>query len=170
MASTTLDQAIDKILENYEGALIAAMQHASEKAKDDIEIKAKSCLANYYGSYSPSIYGRTNRLESSFIPYLEIEQAGGHIRSSVGMGYWAFMLDGAYSGSRNWTPVDGSWVLDNYLKGIHPRTDGSTYPGAPYIPVSSESPDSIMKEYLEKYVNKFDANVWKSFLSQISSV
>ena len=150
-----LDKAIDELFKNYEGALTEAMKYASEKARDDIEFKAKSCLYEYYdnfqpGTGEPNIYERTDSLVNAFIPYMEITRDANNIIASVGMGYHASMLDGVYSGSEKWTPVDGSWVLDNYLKGIHPTTDGSPLVGAPYIEVYDPvSPTQKMEEYLE---------------------
>jgi hypothetical protein len=169
-----LDEAIDELFKNYEGALTEAMKYASEIAKNDIDFKAKSCLYEYYDNFQPgegepNIYERTGHLEDAFIPYMNIECAGNNVEASVGMGYWAFMLDGVYSGSNNWTPVDGSWVLDNYLKGIHPTTDGSSYPGAPYIPVFDlVSPDTKMEKYLNDYTKTFNNNVLISFAKQLT--
>jgi hypothetical protein len=169
-----LDEAIDELFKNYEGALTTAMKCASEIARDDIEFKAKSCLWEYYenfqpGTGEPNIYNRTGHLENAFIPYINVQHTGKEIEASVGMGYWAFMLDGVYSGSNNWTPVEGSWVLDNYLKGIHPTTDGSSYPGAPYFPVFDPiSPETKMEKYLNDYIKTFNNNVLTSFAKQLT--
>ncbi len=169
-----LDEAIDELFKDYEGALIKAMKYASIIAKDDIEFKAKSCLYEYYenfqpGKGDPNVYERTDSLINSFIPYMNIEHVGNGIEASVGMGYWPFMLDGVYHGSKNWTPVDGGWVLNNYLMGIHPTTDGSTYQGAPYFEViDAVSPTTKMEKYLEDYTKTFNKNVLISFVKQIS--
>lgn len=169
-----LDKAIDELFKNYEGALIKAMTYASEIARDDIDFKAKSCLYEYYWNFQPethepNVYDRTGRLENSFVPYMNIGRVGEGIEASVGMGYDASRLDGVYSGSAKWTPVDGSWVLDNYLKGIHPTTDGSFLPGAEYIPIyDSISPDTKMEEYLNNYTTTFNNNVLVSFVKQLT--
>ena len=169
-----LDEAIDELFKNYEDALTEAMKYASKIAKDDIDFKAKSCLYEYYenfqpGKGEPNVYERTDSLINAFIPYMDVVRVGEGIEASVGMGYWAFMLDGIYSGSKNWTPVDGSWVLDNYLRGVHPTTDGSTYQGAPYFEViDAVSPTTKMEEYLENYTKTFNKNVLISFAKQMS--
>lgn len=169
-----LDKAIDKLFKNYENALTDAMKYASEIAKDDIDFKAKSCLYEYYDNFQPgkgepNIYGRTDSLVSSFIPYMNVSRVGNNVEASVGMGYWDFMLDGVYTGSQQWNPVEGSWVLDNYLKGIHPTTDGSTYKGAPYFEVvDPKSPTEKMESYLEDYVKTFNTNVLASFVKQLT--
>ena len=164
-----LDKAIDKLFKDYETALTKAMTYASEKAKDDIECKAKSCLWEYYDNYKPNVYGRTGTLEDAFVPYMDVKHIGEGIESSVGMGYDASRLEGVYNGSQKWTPVDGSWVLENYLQGIHPTTDGSFLPGAPYMPVYDLiSPNTKMEEYLNNYVKIFNDNVLTSFAKQLT--
>lgn len=169
-----INEAIDEVFKDYKGALIKAMNDASEIAKDDIEWKAKSCLYEYYENFQPSTgepnwYERTDSLVNSFIPYMRVgmHKNKTHILASVGMGYWPFMLDGVYSGSNQWTPVNGEWVLENYLKGIHPTTDGSSYVGAPYLPVfDSVSPEEKMEKYLQEYTETFRNNVLLSFVKQ----
>lgn len=164
-----LDKAIDELFKNYEGALTKAMTYASEIARDDIDFKAKSCLYEYYENYEPNVYERTGHLEDAFVPYMNVKRIGEGIEASVGMGYDASRLDGIYNGSAKWTPVDGSWVLDNYLKGIHPTTDGSFLPGAEYIPIyDSVSPNTKMEKYLNEYTKTFNSNVLVSFVKQLT--
>ena len=171
-----INEAINEVFNDYKRALGRAMQDASKIAKDDIEFKAKSCLYEYYENFQPGVgepnwYERTDSLVNSFVPYMHIGVAKSrpYIRASVGMGYWPFMLDGVYSGSNQWNPVDGEWVLENYLKGIHPTTDGSSYIGAPYLPVYDlVSPEKKMETYLQEYVETFRNNVLLSFVKQIT--
>lgn len=171
-----IDEAIDELFKDYKRSLMKAMKEASEQAKEEINRKARSCLHEYYwnfqsSTHEPNIYERTGSLENAFIPYMRVGAFKNrpYIRADVGMGYWPLMLDGVYSGSNQWTPVDGEWVLENYLNGIHPTTDGSYYIGAPYLPVQDkESPNQKMGEYLEEYVKTFHDNVLLSFAHQIT--
>lgn len=169
-----LDEAIDEVFKNYEKALTKAMKYAAEKAKDDIEFKAKSCLWEYYenfqpGKGEPNIYERTGQLENAFVPYMNVKSGTNDITASVGMGYDSTKLEGIYYGSQKWRPVEGSWVLENYLAGIHPTTDGSPLPGAEYIAVYDVvSPDTKMETYLNEYVKTFNNNVLISFAKQVT--
>lgn len=169
-----LDKAIDKLFKDYETALTKAMTYASEKAKDDIEFKAKSCLWEYYDNYEPNVYERTGTLEDAFVPYMNVKRVGEGIEASVGMGYDASRLDGVYSGSQKWTPVDGSWVLQNYLLGIHPATNGAFTPGSVEyfeywdVDVGDRPPIAKMEEYLNNYVRTFNDNVLVSFAKQLT--
>lgn len=164
-----LDEALNELFADFEKSQTEAMKYAAKIAKDDIEEKAKSCLWEYYENYNPNSYDRTGNLESAFIPYMNVGRVGNGVEASVGMGYWPFMLDGVYNdGSNQWRPVEGWWVLDNYLRGIHPATDGSGYIGAPYTPkFDDKSPDDKMEDYLKNYIDTFSNNVLISFAKQI---
>lgn len=172
-----LDKALDELFANYEASLIEAMKYAAKEARADIKLEVESCLGQYYSNYDPTSYDRTRSLFDAFelgafVPYKNVRRNGSNIVADAGVGYWPMMLDGLYTdGSNQWRPVDGWWILDNYLKGIHPATDGSSYIGAPYTPHfdgESESPNYKMKKYLEEYGKTFNNNLLESFAKQIT--
>jgi hypothetical protein len=117
---------------------------------------------------------RDENLMRAFVPYNTVKRVGNEIVADVGMGYDASRLDGVYSGSKKWTPVDGSWVLNNYLLGIHPATNGGIVAGqVEYfeywdVDVGDRPPQAKMKDYLEQYKNTFNNNVLESFAKQIA--
>jgi hypothetical protein len=96
---------------------------------------------------------------------MNIKSNGTHIISTVGVEYNADMLEAhagaSYNASKKYGRVDASWVIDNYLDGIHPTTDGSSIAGqAVYTAISvGESPTETMDEYLTNYANTFSNNV-----------
>ena len=167
-----LDEALNELFANYEVALTEAMEYAAKEARSDIKLAAESCLESYYINYDPTSYRRTENLSSAFVPYMNVHRVGTEVVADVGMGYWPMMLEGAYmDGSNQWRPVDGWWVLDNYLRGIHPATDGSSYIGAPYTPHydgEGQSPNEKMKKYLEEYGATFNNYLIESFAKQIT--
>ena len=63
-------------------------------------------------------------------------------------------LDGVYYGSKSYSPAEGGWILENYLMGIHPATNGSSNPETVlyYEIIDDKSPHTKMQEYLEKIV------------------
>jgi hypothetical protein len=161
------------VFKRYEKALTKAMQYAANEAEDDINFKAKSCLYEYYDNYDPNWYDRTDSLRRAFVPYKKVGTLKGEVVAGVGVIYDPSMLDGIYNsnGSEQYQPVNGEWVLLNYLNGIHPRTNG--YPiwadELIYDPVVDlVSPDTKMKEYIEDYKKTFDKNVLLSFAKQIA--
>lgn len=170
MAKRTLESAIDELMKNYESALKEAVEYASNEAVKDIYKESVSCLERYYDSYDPTSYERTDSLWRSIVPYLDIQQNKETITSSVGVEYDAARIDGLYYGSKKYSPTDSSWILDNYLRGVHPATDGSSKPGEAfyYENVDPISPTQHMTTYLNNYASTtFHKNIIVSFAKQI---
>lgn len=181
-----LSNAIDDLLKDYRGAMKEAIKFAAEQAGKDLMTKAKTCLQEYYDSYDPTErYERTNTLQYAFLPYSNITYGDDKVVGKVGVEYSSTMLeqmmpppvyytgkDGTqkirhegYYGSSNYQPVDVVWVLDNYLKGIHPVTDGGTN----YYEVFDEkSPNQKMNDFIKDYDKTFDENVLLGLLGQIA--
>lgn len=172
-----LDEALNEIFANYESSLTEAMEYAAKQAKKDIQSAEESCIAAYYANYTPSSYHRTMTLFDAFaigafIPYMNVSKSGNTVVADAGIGMWPMLFDGLYDdGSNQWRPVEGWWILDNYLNGIHPATDGSSYTGAPYTPHfdgDGQSPNEKMKTYLEEYHKTFNNSLIESFAKQIA--
>jgi hypothetical protein len=110
-----------------------------------------SVLERYYENYMPSRYERTDNLWRAAIPIAKVENMGDIITSTFGVEYDPSVLDGVYDGSQKYEHPDGSWVLENYLMGIHPATNGGrTTDTAIYIPWQDPiSPDAYLKRYLQ---------------------
>ena len=168
----TIDEAIDELMKNYESALKEAVEYASNKAVEDIYKQSMSCLEQYYDSYDPTSYERTDTLWHAIVPYLEpIKHTKDGFISSVGVVYDPSRIDGVYFGSKKYSPTDGAWILDNYLCGVHPATDGSSISGEAfyYEIVDSVSPTDSMRTYLDKYAETtFNDNMLISFAKQIT--
>ncbi len=170
-----LDEAIDSVFKKYKSNLKNAMKYAAEKAEDDINFKAKSCLYQYYENYDPNWYDRTDSLIQAFVPVNEITTNRDEIVVRVGVIYDPSRLEGVYyteaSEKEFFNPVDPTWILKNYLGGIHPRTNG--YPiwadELVYNPkVDPVSPDTAMKAYIQKYKDTFDQNVLWWFANKVT--
>lgn len=169
-----LDEAIDRLFKRYESNLRKAMKKASDEAELDIRLEAESCLYRYYDNYDPKWYHRTESLIQAFVPYNDITKDGNKLVARVGMGYDAGRLEGLYESSASdkpeFNPVNSLWILENYLQGIHPTTNG--YPiyanVLEYIPIQDDiSPNEYMGEFLKNYVKTFNNNVLKSFAKYV---
>jgi hypothetical protein len=186
-----LSNAIDDLLRDYRGAMKEAIKFAAKQAEEDLMAKAKTCLQEYYESYDPTErYDRTKTLQYAFLPYSNIQYKQDSVVGKVGVEYEPLMIemmmpnpvyytgrDGSkkishegYYGSSNYQPVDASWVLDNYLKGIHPVTNGGrTSETAIYYEVYDvKSPNQKMNEFIKSYDKTFDENVLLALLGQIA--
>lgn len=175
MKKQTLAQSINELKKNYKNVLQEAVQYATEEAQKDVHAKALSCLAEYYANYDPSSYHRrdsNNDLRVAFLPYKNIKSNNTHIISTVGIEYNTSLLTAYVVGSKDYgnrdvddgkeiIPIE-EWIMNNYLDGIHPTTDGSSIPGqAVYTAIYDvESPTEKMDKYLENYKNTFSTNVY----------
>ena len=167
MAKTNdFNATIKELKKNYKKVLMEAVQYATEEAQKDVHTKALSCLEEYYASYDPTSYIRSDSLEYAFLPYKYITQNSDYIISAVGIEYNADLLAAyagtSYNASKKYGRVDANWVIDNYLDGIHPITDGSSIAGeAVYMEVIDPvSPTEKMDDYLEQYASTFTNNVY----------
>lgn len=170
MAKRTLESAIDELMKNYESALKEAVEYASNEAVKDIYKESISCLERYYDSYDPTSYERTDSLWRAIVPCLTIDQDKDKITSRVGVEYDAARIDGVYYGSQKYRPADSAWILENYLRGVHPATNGKSAPDEVfyYENVDDVSPTQHMTEYLNNYANTtFHKNIITSFAKQI---
>ena len=172
----TLDQAIDKLMENYKDALKEAVDYASGKAVEDIYKYSMTCLEEYYDSYDPTSYDRSDNLWHAILPYSETRETEDEIINRVGVEYNSLVLESfiagnpAYIGSKKYGQVDTWYVLENYLEGIHPATNGaSDIDSVVYYEIRDpKSPTEKMEEYLNKYATTtFNKNMMISFAKQI---
>ena len=148
----SIDEAINKIIDNYSANIRGAVEYASNKAIEDIYEYAFNCLDQYYENYDPVRYNRTDHLGDAILPYAEkIKQTKNQITSTVGIQYDPTPLEGIYYGSEKYSPTDGWWILENYLKGVHPATNGgrTTESTLYYEIVDPVSPYSLMEQYLK---------------------
>lgn len=186
-----VSNAIDDLLKDYKFAMRNAIEFAADRAQEDIMKKAKTCLQEYYDNYDPTKrYHRTETLQYAFMPYSKIKYNKDSIRGQVGVEYDPEMLEffmddpvykiGAdgierishtgYYGSSKYQPVDAWWVIDNYLRGVHPSTNGGTTPETTvYFEIlDAESPNKKMKKFIKNYEKTFDENVLLGLLGQIA--
>ena len=180
-----LSNVIDDVLKDYKGAMRYAVEFAAKIAEKDLMKKAKTCLQEYYDNRHPEQYDRTNTLQYAFLPYYKVDYKNDRVTGQVGVEYDPAALEAmmpppiyykgadgeqkikhhGYYGSSKYQPVDASWVLENYLMGIHPTTDIDGV----YIPIMDEkSPDQKMNEFIASYDKTFDENVLLGLLGQIA--
>ena len=181
----TLDQAVDELIKDYRSAAKKAAEYATKKIKEDIYIKSLEVLQKYYDSYTqisgePKSYVRTNRLKDSFIPFSNVTVHNNNIQCSVGVMYDYTRLDGYYYGSKKYQPAESEWIINNYLEGIHPTTNGSSlskdfigplFDGqerAEYIPIKDQySPTFRMEGYLEICKKRFGNYMMIAFMDKL---
>ena len=175
-----LNNAIDDLLKNFKGAMREAVNFAVKQAEQDIMQKAKTCLQEYYDNYEPNSYHRTYSLQDAFLPYKNIKNTNDKISGSVGVKYDAKMLTTYNVGSNNYGNRDidtgkeiipiNEWILQNYLMGIHPSTNGSSVLGESiyFQIIDPISPNEKMAKFIKSYDRTFDENILLGLLGQIA--
>lgn len=152
MAQTrTITDILQELKKDYKTVLLQAVEQATNDACEDVYKFSMSVLDRYYENYMPSRYDRTDNLWKSTKPISKVEDMGDIIIGTFGVEYDPSVLDGVYDGSKKYGHPDGSWVLENYLMGIHPATNGgSTTDTSIYTPWQDAiSPDGYLKKYLQ---------------------
>jgi hypothetical protein len=165
----TIDDILRELSKDYQSVLLKAVQRATDTAAEDIYKFSMSVLERYYENYEPTSYDRSDSLWRATIPISDVIKQGNKIVSTVGVKYDPSVLEGVYDGSQKYEHPDGSWVLENYLMGIHPATNGSRNPDTVvYTPWQDTiSPDTYLKKYLALYQSKLDSNVNNYLISHI---
>lgn len=174
-----LNDAIDEIVKGYKKAAVVAADKASKKTAEFIYNEALSCLQKYYYSYTdvlhrPKRYERTDQLKNSFVKHSMIKSGNNNIICEIGVIYDHTKLDGLYDRghdegySGNWTPPDSSWIVNNYLDGIHPTTNGATSSdNVVYTPVKGFNPSNRMDYVVGTLAyEEFSSWFWQSLLEQ----
>ena len=157
----TINDILQELKQDYKKVLLEAVNQATNTACEDVYKFSMSVLDRYYENYEPSRYNRTENLWKATIPVGKVEDMGDMIVGIFGVEYDPSMLDGVYNGSQKYGHPNGSWVLENYLMGIHPTTNGGRTPEtAVYLPWQDAiSPDSYLKKYLKLRLNKLENDV-----------
>ena len=167
----TLDEAVEELFKDYKKAIKVAAQEATEKAKNDLHVNAISCLVQYYDDYPPTSYNRTYNLMRCFVSLQRITETADGFDCMAGIGYNPARLDNLYSGSQRYDPTDSDWIVENYLAGIHPRTDGSRVPGdGDYENQKYQGsfvPWNEMQKFIDGYGDRFNKNFRFALSKQI---
>lgn len=150
----TFEEAIDEVLGDYTNVIQKATKYAALMTQKDIFNYSQTCLEQYYKNYDPTSYERTNSLKNAILPYKpRFKNTDKYCGCRIGMQYVSDKLDGVYNGSRYYSPVDGEYVLLNYLYGIHPGTNGSPVPlFVEYYEIDDTLKDDNPWNKMEKYL------------------
>lgn len=157
----TVTDILQELKKDYKAVLLKAVSQATDTACKDVYKFSMSVLERYYENYMPSRYDRTDSLWRATIPIAKVEDMGDVVIGTFGVEYDPSALDGIYDGSQKYEHPDGGWVLENYLMGIHPATNGGRTPEtAIYIPFQDPiAPDTYLKRYLSMRTKKLENDV-----------
>ena len=164
-----IDEAVDEMFKDYKKAFKSAAESATKQAKDDLYRNAVSCLVRYYDDYKPTSYDRTYSLMKSFVPYSNpVSYNGDVLICSAGVIFDPSKIDGMYYGSEIYSPTDSEWIIDNFLAGIHPRTNGSTVVGGGNYENEKKYGEFTPSTEMQKYIDRYDYVFYNNFKRSVS--
>ena len=194
MADKSIDEVFAAIIKDSQNIAVEAVRNAAKKTQTDILKEADNYLQKYYSNYRPTIYKRTHQLHKSIVPVFEDKSKVNKVSIEVGVEYNSSLLKGLYkskskfhqSGSpwqsvndySKFSPDNGivepEWIMENFLEGIHPRTDIIyTESGRRFIydpQQDGESTDSLMREFFDtKLPDKINRYVQNELFNAIAS-
>jgi hypothetical protein len=157
----SVEEAVADLKQRQRTAIRKAVSKAGNQAVDDVYKFSISCIDRYYANYIPSIYDRTGQLYNTVSPVLKLAESGDIITTTVGVKFDAGAL-GSHEHRTFWGTqpgVDNGYedeILDDFLEGIHPMTNGSPDKGTSALMIQDGlSTDSLLIRYLSMYQNKF---------------
>lgn len=169
----TLEQAIDEaaeeILKDYKKVFKAAADDATKQAEKDLYRNAVSCLVQYYEDYDPTSYNRTYSLMESFVPYANpVRENGDTLICSAGVEFDPSRIENTYYGSEIYSPADAEWIIENFLVGIHPRTNGSSAVGGGNYEYEKYYGSFVPAEEMQKFIDGYDYAFNRNFRRAVS--
>ncbi len=176
---------------NAKMAAILAAKNTAKKIAKDMYKEALDGLKYYYSQYDPDVYDRTYNLKNAIRPYYKDQSDNKTVSIEIGIVYDALYLEAYYSnsprhksgdkwisrdddrfdwdGGNNGIP-DPEWILDNFLRGIHPKTTKGYF----YAPVTDpKSQIQIMNDFIDNKVQDLmdkymDAALLREFTRRMS--
>lgn len=158
------------VKQNAKRAAISAAKQTTKRIANDMHKEALKGLEYYYKNYDPDVYERTYNLKNAIRPYFKDTSTDKKINVEIGIVYDESYLE-TYK-SKSWRHQSGNdwisreddgfdwdsgnngvpepdWILENFLRGIHPRTTV----GYAYAPVQDpKSQIQIMNDFINDKV------------------
>lgn len=164
MAGKNSNDTFSAIMDDLQAIAAEAITKAAKKAQEDIMNEADNYLQRYYSGYKPKKYKRTKSLKKAIKSIYKDNGIGKGGSIEIGVEYDASSLIGAYKSNSwyhqtgtTWIPRSSglfdpdsqnngisspSWILENYMEGIHKWGDG---PGEQHRDI--ESTNALMEKF-----------------------
>lgn len=173
MASLSYSQKIKKIKEDIRVATDGIARDLSNKAKQDLTRAVKSIIDNFYESYKPEYYVRTNNLYNMIVPKT-VDKYGSDNAFIASVSTMSVVMDDVYgkNSKKNITPdviYDLMWNAGH--RGLPLQSLPSWYPsididGHIY---TSNTPHNEMKRFIDSWGKDFGRNEIKDISKKYKS-
>lgn len=167
----SLSDAIQVLIDNVEGAAYTAGLLANQKMQKDFEEMAKGTVDKYYeykrGQYTK--YGRQHNLYNIYKVTTSIKQTKKAVKLEVNLNFDPGKLEGLYhsNASELWEDVDGTYVFQNFMYGVHPWTNGWPFSGKSELRYREIRSMPRVETTIRKYKNAYGDKYFKGYVDQI---
>lgn len=187
--NATLGDAIQRLMDNAENAAAFASVALRNQIKKDFEKAARDAVDKYYeyqnGAYTK--HGRQYRLYDVYTVAADSKKKGKGYTIDAAITMDSDILYGWYNsnsakhnGTEPWKAggdVEADYVFKNFLKGVHPWTNGYPLNGVETLqyelregpgPNPTEMLDQYLENYGERYLNKHFRDILSGLLKLYS--
>lgn len=184
MKNDLLADKIQKMIDNIDYVQGMAGLLVKDNVKKDFENAAKESVDRYYeykkGSYTQ--HGRKHRLYGVYNVTTTIRNKNGSVIITPRIEMDSDRLEGLYhtnstrhDGNAPWDDggdVDASYVFENFIKGLHPWTNGwpsSGYENLEYkrIKQKGQTPNAFLNSYIDNYNKKFFSKYVQEIMNKL---
>lgn len=180
MANGTLEDAVQKMIDNAEKAVQVAAVLTSQQIKKDFEKAARDTVDNYY-KYTNGIYTKNGRQYSLYaVPEIKVnvqsKKKGVVINANILMdsskitGHYSHGKNAKYAGG-----VSSDYIFNNFMSGMHPWTNawplfGSEELEYELISGDGPSPDMFLTKYIKNYGETYAGKYFEKYVMQLLNV
>lgn len=165
----SIKEALAEVEKAYKSVALSSTQKVTNEVCQDMYKFAVTTIDQYYANYEPERYLRDYDLYNTLSPIAEVSDLGNAIQCTVGVSFNGASVDGK-PGSRKYPDgASGTWIVENFLNGIHPTTNGARIPEyVLYIPISdSISANFLLNKYIASRGPKMQTEIQKNIILNI---
>lgn len=172
----TLSDAIQKLIDNVEDVAVVSANLVKDKMQKDFEKMAEGTVDKYY-EYQKGYYtkhGRKHNLYKTYSVDISLIKTKKRIDFDLSLKYDPDVLEGLYhsNASETWADVQADYVLENFLGGYHPWTNGwplftdkpLQYKEIKGSPSVKKTFNQYKKTYGDKYFSKYMDKVFMQLI------
>lgn len=167
----SLADAIQVVIDNVETAAVTAGNLANQKMQQDFTEMAKGTVDSYYeyinGQYTR--YGRTHSLYNIYKVTTSMKKTKSAVNLEVNLNLDPGKLEGIYhsNASKKWANVDGMYVFENFMEGVHPWTNGWPLSGAAELEYKEIKASPNVERTIKKYKKAYGDKYFKPYMDKI---
>lgn len=167
----SIKEALAEVEKVYKSVAMSSVKKVTDEVCQDMYKFAVSTIDRYYANYEPERYLRDYDLYNTLSPIAKVSDSGNAIQCVVGVSFNGGAVDGKTGSSKYPSGASGTWIVENFLNGIHPATNGARVPEyVVYMPITdSMSAGFLLNKYIDSRGPKMQNEIQKNIILNIVS-